>query len=99
MSRIQTPPTIDAAPALSRPSLEGVKRQLGVVPNMFRLIANSPAALESYLGLNSALNKGALPAATRERIALAVAEINGCSYCLSAHTYLGKNLANWTTPK
>jgi uncharacterized peroxidase-related enzyme len=34
-----------------------------------------------------------LPAPTRERIALAVAEINGCSYCLSAHTYLGKNLA------
>src|SRR5262249_16352270 len=30
---------------------------------------------------------------TRERIALAVAELNGCSYCLSAHTYLGKNLA------
>ena len=40
-----------------------------------------------------ALDKGTLPAATRERIALAVAEINGCSYCLSAHTYLGKNLA------
>jgi AhpD family alkylhydroperoxidase len=40
-----------------------------------------------------ALNKGKLPAQTRERIALAVAEINGCDYCLSAHTYLGKNLA------
>ena len=37
--------------------------------------------------------RAALPAATRERIALAVAEINGCDYCLSAHTYLGKNLA------
>jgi uncharacterized peroxidase-related enzyme len=60
---------------------------------MFRLVANSPAALEGYLGLSGALNKGDLPAPTRERIALAVAEINGCSYCLSAHTYLGKNLA------
>ena len=40
-----------------------------------------------------ALGKGELAAPTRERIALAVAEINGCSYCLSAHTYLGKNLA------
>src|SRR5262245_66090741 len=40
-----------------------------------------------------ALGKGKLPAPTRERIALAVAELNGCSYCLSAHTYLGKNLA------
>jgi len=39
------------------------------------------------------LNKGRLPAATRERLALAVAEVNGCNYCLSAHTYLGKHLA------
>ena len=93
MSRIPTPATIDAAPTASRPLLEGVKKQLGVVPNMFRLISNSPAALEGYLGLSGALNKGPLPAPTRERIALAVAEENGCSYCLSAHSYLGKNLA------
>ncbi len=93
MSRIPTPATIDAAPAASRPLLEGVKKQLGVVPNLFRLVSNSPAALESYLALSGALNKGALPAPTRERIALAVAEINGCGYCLSAHTYLAKKLA------
>src|SRR5207249_1078243 len=93
MSRIPTPESIDAAPTASRPLLEGVKKQLGVVPNMFRLISNSPAALEGYLGLSAALSKGGLPASTRERIALAVAEENGCSYCLSAHTYLGTNLA------
>jgi len=93
MSRISTPATIDAAPAAARPLLEAVKKQLGVVPNLFRLVSNSPAALEGYLGLSGALSKGALPAPTRERIALAVAEINGCDYCLSAHTYLGKNLA------
>ncbi len=46
-----------------------------------------------YLGLSGALAKGALPAATRERIALAIAEVNGCDYCLSAHTYMGRNLA------
>jgi uncharacterized peroxidase-related enzyme len=93
MSRIPTPATVEAAPAASQPLLEAVKKQLGIVPNMFRLIANSPAALKGYLDLSGALGKGALPAATRERIALAVAEINGCDYCLSAHTYLGKNLA------
>jgi uncharacterized peroxidase-related enzyme len=59
----------------------------------FRLVSNSPAALEGYVALSGALNKGTLPAATGERIALAVAQINGCDYCLSAHTYLGKNLA------
>lgn len=93
MSRIPTPATIEAAPAASQPLLEVVKRQLGSVPNLFRLVSNSPAALEGYLGLNGALAKGALPAATRERIALAIAEINGCDYCLSAHTYLARNLA------
>jgi AhpD family alkylhydroperoxidase len=93
MSRIPTPATIESAPVAAQPLLEGVKKQFGVVPNMFRLIANSPAALESYLDLSGALNKGTLPAPTRERIALAVAEINGCNYCLSAHTYLGKTLA------
>ena len=93
MSRIPTPPTIEAAPAKSQPMLEAVKRQLGTVPNLFRMVANSPAALEGYLGLSAALGKGELAAATRERIALAVAEINGCGYCLSAHTYLGKHVA------
>jgi uncharacterized peroxidase-related enzyme len=93
MSRIPTPATISDAPAASQPLLEAVNKQLGVVPNLFRLVGNSPAALQGYLGLSGALGHGALPAATRERIALAVAEINGCDYCLSAHTYLGKNLA------
>jgi uncharacterized peroxidase-related enzyme len=93
MSRLPTPATIDAAPAASRPLLEAVKQQLGSVPNMFRLVSTSPAALEGYLSLSGALGKGALPAQTRERIALAIAEINRCGYCLSAHTYLGKNLA------
>ena len=93
MSRITTPASIEAAPAASHGLLEAVKTQLGSVPNLFRLVATSPAALEGYLGMSGALGKGALPAQTRERIALAVAEINGCDYCLSAHTYLGKNLA------
>jgi uncharacterized peroxidase-related enzyme len=93
MTHIPLPASIDAAPVAAQPLLEGVKKMLGSVPNLFRVTANSPAALEGYLGLNAALSKGALDARTRERIALAVAQINGCDYCLSAHAYLGKNLA------
>ena len=93
MSRISTPATIEAAPAAAQPLLEAVKQQLGSVPNLFRLTATSPAALEGYLSLNGALGNGALNAATRERIALAVSQVNGCGYCLAAHTYLAKNLA------
>lgn len=91
MSRLHTPISVEVSPAGSQPLLATVKAQLGVVPNLFRVIGNSPAALEGYLALSGALGKGALDAATRERIALAVAEFNGCSYCLSAHTFIGKN--------
>ncbi len=93
MPRIPAPASIEASPAASQPLLEGVKKQLGSVPNLFRTVANSPAALQGYLGLNGALAKGKLSAATRERIALTVAGINGCGYCLAAHSYIGKNLA------
>ncbi len=91
MTRISIP-SRDEAPEASKPLLDAVHAQLGVVPNLFRLIANSPAALAAYLGFNSALKK-ALDVKTRERIAIALAEINGCDYCLSAHSYLGLNLA------
>ncbi len=94
MSRIPTPATIADAPAEAQPLLEAVNARLGIVPNMFRLISTSSATLQAYLGVSAALGKGALPAQTGERIALAVAEVNGCSYCLSAHAYLGRNLAH-----
>lgn len=90
MSRIPTPASIADAPAASQPLLEAVQKQLGSVPNLFRIVATSPAALEGYLGLNGALGKGALDLKTRNRIAVLVAEENGCGYCLAAHTFLGK---------
>ncbi|CAN5150888.1 carboxymuconolactone decarboxylase family protein [soil metagenome] len=93
MSPIHTPGSIAEAPEGAHAALSAVEKQLGSVPNLFRVIANSPAALEGYLGLNGALAKGRLDARTRERIALAVAQVNGCGYCLAAHSYLGKNLA------
>ncbi|WP_312867323.1 carboxymuconolactone decarboxylase family protein [Rhizobium sp. P40RR-XXII] len=52
-----------------------------------------PAAPEGYLNLSNTLAKSKLAAPTRERIALVVAQIKGYDYCLSAHHYLGKNLA------
>ncbi len=94
MSRIPTPVSIDAAPEQAQPLLEAVVQQLGSAPNLFRLVATSPASLEGLLGLNGALGSGSLDARTRERVALAVAEINGCDYCLAAHSYLGANIAD-----
>jgi len=93
MTRIATHASIDAAPAASRAGLEAVARQLGSVPNLFRVVASSPNALTGLLGLEGAASKGRLGAKTLERIALAVAEVNACGYCLSAHTYIARNLA------
>jgi uncharacterized peroxidase-related enzyme len=90
MSRIATPASIEASPAASQPLLHAVAKQLGMAPNLFRMVGNSPAALEGHVSLLGALGKGALALQTRGRIALAVAEVNGCSYCLSAHTALGR---------
>jgi uncharacterized peroxidase-related enzyme len=94
MSRLFIPAR-DDAPEASKPILDAVHKQLGVVPNMFRLIAQSPAALQGFTANSGALAK-TLDVKTRERIALAVAQVNGCDYCLSAHNYLGLNLAKIT---
>ncbi|HSI13223.1 MAG TPA: carboxymuconolactone decarboxylase family protein [Chthoniobacter sp.] len=63
-----------------------VQARLGKIPNLMRVFANSPAALEAYVNFSGALARGVLPLKLRESIALAVSEINGCGYCLSAHT-------------
>jgi uncharacterized peroxidase-related enzyme len=94
MPRLTTP-TRDAAPADSQPLLDGVFKKFGVIPNLFRVYALSPSALGGLLGLVGA-NSKSLDVKTRERIAIAVAQINGCDYCLSAHTYIGTKLAKIT---
>ncbi|MGF1448459.1 MAG: carboxymuconolactone decarboxylase family protein [Opitutales bacterium] len=89
MPRIQP---LDPATATEpvKPMLDGVQQKLGTVPNLLQTLAHAPAALQMYLGDSQALASTSLSAAQREQIALAVAETNGCHYCLSAHTLIGK---------
>ena len=91
MSRLVIPAREDV-PVASAALLDGVEKQLSVVPNMYRMVAQSPAALGALLGFSGGLAK-TLDVRTRERIAIAVAQENGCDYCLSAHSYVGLNLA------
>lgn len=88
MPRIQPidPATATAAVAAQ---LDGTRKSLGSTPNMFTTVAHSPAAITALNGLFGALGKGALGGKIGERIAIAVAQQNGCEYCLSAHTALG----------
>lgn len=76
----------------SQQILDAVKAQLGVVPNLFRLAGLSPETLRGLTDLQAALGT-TLDTKLRERIALTVAQANRCDYCLSAHSWLGRNLA------
>ncbi len=92
MSRLSIP-TVDQSLEAAKPLLAAVEKQLGVLPNLMKLLGQSPAGLEGYLSLNGALAKGKLSVQLRERIALTTAEFNGCDYCLSAHSYLATHVA------
>ena len=72
--------------------LASVKQKLGMIPNMTKSMANAPAVLEGYLGLSGALSGGDLSPRIREQIALLSAETNGCRYCLSAHSAIGRSV-------
>jgi uncharacterized peroxidase-related enzyme len=84
--------TIDPATAepKAKALLDGVQKKLGMTPNMMRVLAVNPTVLGAYLGFAGALAGGRLGAKLHEQIALAVAEANGCNYCLAAHTLLAK---------
>jgi uncharacterized peroxidase-related enzyme len=91
MARIN-PVDSGTATGKTKELLDQVQKKLGFVPNMTRTMAVSSAVLEGYLGLSGALAGGALPPKVREQIALAVSEANGCQYCVSAHSAIGKRL-------
>ena len=91
MSRIKIP-TREEAPEASQPVLEKVNKMLGFVPNLQRLMSISPAALTGWAGLMGSLST-TLDVKTRDGIALAVSEADGCDYCLAAHSYIASNLA------
>lgn len=88
MARIQP---IDPASATSesRELLDRIEQKNGKTVNIQRVLAHSPAALQAYLGISGALAGGKLSPQLRERIALVVGQENNCSYCVSAHTFLG----------
>ncbi|CAN5535262.1 carboxymuconolactone decarboxylase family protein [soil metagenome] len=79
----------ETAEGKAKELLDGVKAKLGFVPNLMATMASSPAVLESYLNFSGTLGT-TLNAKLREQIALTVAEINGCGYCASAHSAIGK---------
>ena len=67
---------------------DNLEKAVGFVPNLYATYAHSENALENYLNLSNA--KTSLTAKQKEVVNLAVSQVNNCTYCLSAHTAIGK---------
>lgn len=91
MSRLPLVTDENASPAASE-LFTAIKGKVGFVPNLYRVLANEPAALKATLTFGEELGNGSFDAKTREAIALTVAGANACDYCASAHTAISKGL-------
>lgn len=88
MSRLNM--NTELTPDVSQQTLKQIHAAFGATPNMFKAVANSPAALKSMWSAFGALAGGSIDAKLGEQIAVAIANRNRCEYCLAAHTMLGK---------
>ena len=69
-----------------------IKQKVGMLPNLYAAMANSPQMLNGFLAFEDSLRKGSFSAKESEAISLAVSEVNYCEYCLAAHSTVGKML-------
>lgn len=90
MSRI-TLTNPDHTSGQHKTTFDEIHGAFGTVPNMFKAIGTSSAALESMWTSFKALGKGTLDPKLTEQLAVHIADLNRCQYCLSAHTVLGTN--------
>lgn len=83
--------TAQSAPENSRDQLKALEATFGTVLNIHGEMAHSPAVLQSYIAIQQVIDDyGSFDGRTREAIALAVANVDECSYCQAAHTAGGK---------
>ena len=81
-------PTREEVSANNQAIFDNLQKGLGFVPNLYAYYAKNETALGDYLALQN--RKSTLKAKEREVINLVTSQINGCRYCQSAHTVLGK---------
>ena len=78
--------TKETAPKTSVPILEMAEQQFGMIPNLFAVFAESPAALHAYTSINTALQQSDLSELEKQVVFLSVSVENGCLYCVGAHS-------------
>ncbi len=82
--------TIDSAPPASKPILTAVKQKMGFIPNLMATMAESPVMVESYLTLMGLFDKTELSETERQIVLMTNNRLNGCTYCMAAHTAVSK---------
>ena len=85
-----TIPTRENATPEVQAMFDTIKKEKGVLPNIYAFIGSSPNALSNFMSFENSLSKSTFSAKEQEAIFLAVSSINGCKYCQSAHTYIAK---------
>jgi len=81
-----TVPTYDQVADEAKPIFQEFQKGGGKIPNIYATIGYSANALSSYLQYSRQQAKGTFHARDREAVFLIVSQINGCEYCLAAHT-------------
>lgn len=92
MSRI-TLHTLQSAPEAAKPFLENAQKASGFIPNLLAVLANAPAALETYVTVSGLNGKSELSLAEREVVQLVAATTHGCDFCVAGHTAVALNKA------
>ncbi len=80
----------ESATGTTKQLFDVVQQAFGGVPNVARLMANSPAVLNAFLQFSTAMSTGLLTEKLRDQLKLAASESNSCDYCLAAHSTIGK---------
>jgi uncharacterized peroxidase-related enzyme len=80
----------EQVPLDSKPTLDAFTKNIGFTPNMLATFAESPIAFNAWAALRASLSR-TLDVRTRESIALAVSEVNGCNYCLAVHSHVAEH--------
>ena len=82
--------TIDSAPEAATRILQGAQKALGFVPNLYATMAEAPTTLEAYTTLSNIFGKTDLSETERQIILMTNNRLNGCKYCMAAHTTLSQ---------
>ena len=80
--------TVDSAAENARPILEKAQKSNGFVPNLYAVMAESPAMLEAYTSISKTFGKTNLSETERQIILMTNNRLNGCDYCMAAHTMI-----------